>query len=47
MFALLPVTILARTLLFILLAVELYRLLTQSTSVAQSDEPAALQAAPE
>jgi hypothetical protein len=45
MTGLLPITILARTLLFILLALELYRLLAQSTPLAQPDEPASLQTA--
>jgi hypothetical protein len=34
---LLPITIIARTLLFILLAVELYRLLTQPAPQSQSE----------
>ncbi|HXW00426.1 MAG TPA: hypothetical protein VEC93_18555 [Anaerolineae bacterium] len=42
---LLPITIIARTLLFILLAVELYRLLTQPTPQSQS-EPASVPVAP-
>ncbi len=43
---LLPITIIARTLLFSLLAVELYRLLTQSTSLTQPDESTSPQIAP-
>ena len=42
---LLPITIIARTLLFILLAVELYRLLTQPAHQGQS-EPASVPVAP-